>query len=48
MRLTVFYTLLAMSLTIAAADCDQDKPFGFCTRTSRTPRKLSSSLSPKK
>ena len=36
MRLTVFYTLLAMSLTIAAADCDQDKPFGYCTRTSRT------------
>ena len=36
MRLIAFLSLLAMSLTIAAADYDQDKPFGYCTRTSRT------------
>ncbi len=36
MRLTAFFSLLALSLTVAATDNDQNKPFGFCTRSSRT------------
>ncbi len=36
MRLSFLPIFLAMSLTVAANDYDQNKPFGFCTRSSRT------------
>ena len=36
MRLTAFFLLLTFSLAILATDFDTDKPFGFCTRSSRT------------
>ena len=36
MRLTAILSLMILSLGVTAADYDQDKPFGFCTRTSRT------------
>ena len=36
MRLTAIFSLLALSLTVAATGYDQHKPFGFCTRASRT------------
>lgn len=36
MRHTAIFLLFVLSLNMAAADYDQDKPFGFCTRTSRT------------
>jgi len=36
MRLTIVFTLLALSLTALATDYDLNRPFGFCTRASRT------------
>ena len=36
MKLSVIFSLLAWSLTMSAADYDQNKPFGFCTVTSRS------------
>ncbi len=36
MRLTAFFSLLALSLTVAATGYDQNNPFGFCTCSSRT------------
>ena len=36
MRLIAVFLLSALSLTILAVDYDTDKPFGFCTRASRT------------
>lgn len=36
MRLTASFLLLALSLAISATDFATDKPFGFCTRSSRT------------
>ena len=36
MRLIVVFLLSAVSIAISAADYDKDKPFGYCTRTSRT------------
>ena len=36
MRLAIGFTLLALSFTASAADYDLNRPFGFCTRTSRT------------
>ena len=36
MKLPVIFSLLAWSLTMSAADYDLNKPFGFCTVTSRS------------
>ena len=36
MRLIAVFLLSALSLTMLAVDYDTDKPFGFCTRASRT------------
>ena len=36
MRLIAVFLLSALSLTMSAVDYDTDKPFGFCTRASRT------------
>ena len=36
MRLTIVFTLLALSLTALATNYDLNRPFGFCTRDSRT------------
>lgn len=36
MRLAAILLLLVLSQTVAATDYDMDKPFGFCTRSSRT------------
>lgn len=35
-RHLISFAVLALSLTVAATDYDQQKPFGFCTRSSRT------------
>ena len=35
MRLSVAFMLLVLSQALLAIDYDQDKPFGFCTRSSR-------------
>ena len=36
MRIFTTFILLALSLIASATDYDQNKPFGFCTRSSRT------------
>ena len=36
MRLPVILFLFALSLTVSATDYEQNEPFGFCTRSSRT------------
>jgi len=36
MKKSILLALLALSLTAAASDYDQNEPFGFCTRSSRT------------
>ncbi|MBQ3700494.1 MAG: hypothetical protein II886_11400 [Prevotella sp.] len=36
MKQTVVISLLALALTVSAADYDQNKPFGFCTVASRS------------
>ena len=36
MKLAVIIPLLALSLAVAAADDDLNRPFGFCTVSSRT------------
>ena len=36
MRLIVFFSLLALTQIVSATDYDINKPFGFCTRSSRT------------
>ena len=36
MRLIIFFSLLALTQIVSATDYDINKPFGFCTRSSRT------------
>ena len=36
MKQAALLLLLIASLTVGAADFDEGKPFGFCTRSSRT------------
>lgn len=36
MRLVIFFSLLALTQIVSATDYDINKPFGFCTRSSRT------------
>lgn len=44
MKLSVILSLLAWSLTMSAADYDQNKPFGFCTVSSRSDAVLTYSV----